>query len=304
VTNPAAGLAGALAAAVAYGAASVLQGVAARRTAPGGSLDPRLLLRLARQGPYVAGLGLDLAGFALSVLALRTLPLFAVEAAVASSIGVTALLAAAVLHQVPTRRETAALAGIGAGLLLLAASAAPDDPASLPRAGAWAVLAGAVLLAALAWPAGRRSGERAGVTLGALAGLAFGGVGVAARAVRTPHPLWHGATDPLVLALVAYGLLGTLLYATALQRGRVTTATAALFAAETVGPALVGLTLLGDHARPGLAPLAVAGFAVTLAGCLALTRYATLEPVLAAEVDEQEHRDRDHEAESDPPAGH
>jgi drug/metabolite transporter (DMT)-like permease len=274
VTSPAPGLAGALAAAVAYGVASVLQGAAARRTSGGDSLDPRLLLRLARQGPYVLGLGLDVAGFGLSVLALRTLPLFAVEAAVASSIAVTALLAAVVLRQVPTRREAAALGGIGAGLLLLAASAAPDHPAVLPRAGGWIVLAVAGLLALVAWPAGRLTGERAGVVLGALAGLAFGGVGVAARAVRTPHPLWHGVTDPLVPALAAFGLLGTLLYATALQRGTVTTATAALFAAETVGPAAVGLALLGDHARPGLGAVAAAGFAVTLAGCLALTRYA------------------------------
>jgi drug/metabolite transporter (DMT)-like permease len=282
VANPVPGLAGALAAAVAYGAASVLQGVAARRTRGGDSLDPRLLLRLVRQAPYVAGLGLDLAGFALSVVALRTLPLFAVEAAVASSIGVTALLAAAVLHQVPTRREAAALCGVGAGLLLLAASAAPDRPAALPRAGAWAVLGGAALLAVAARPAGRLAGERAGILLGALAGLAFGGVGVAARAVRVPHPFWHGVADPLVLALAAYGLLGTLLYATALQRGTVTTATAALFAAETVAPASVGLALLHDHARPGLGPLALAGFLVTLAGCLVLTRYAAVDDARAS----------------------
>lgn len=274
MTGPVAGLAGAFGAALAYGAGSVLQSVAARRTPAGDSLDPRLLLRLAKQWRYVAGLGLDLAGFALSVLALRTLPLFAVEAAVASSIGVTALLAAGVLHQRPGRRETAALAAIGAGLLLLAASAAPDDPAPLPRGGGWLVLGGAVALAVAARPAGRRSGGRAGVLLGALAGLAFGGVGVAARTVQVPHPLWHGVTDPLVLALVAYGLLGTLLYATALQRGTVTTATAALFTAETVAPAAVGLALLHDHARQGLAWVAAAGFAVALAGCLALTRYA------------------------------
>jgi hypothetical protein len=61
-----------------------------------------------------------------------------------------------------------------------------------------------------------------------------------------------------------------------LQRGSVTAATAALFAAETVGPAAVGLAFLGDAARPGLAPLASAGFAVTLGACLALTRYATV----------------------------
>jgi drug/metabolite transporter (DMT)-like permease len=272
------GLAGAFGAAVAYGAGSVLQGVAARRAAGGGAdLDPRLLLRLARQLPYVAGLGCDVAGFALSLAALRTLPLFAVQAAVAAAIGVTAVLAAVVLHQVPSRREVLALAGILGGLLLLAASAQPEEAVPLPSVGGWLVLGGAGVVAVAGAVAARRgTGERSSLLLGALGGLAFGGVGVAARAVRVPHPLWHGVTDPLVWALAAYGLLGTLLYATALQRGSVTAATAALFAAETVGPAAVGLAFLGDAARPGLAPLAAAGFAVTLAACLALTRYATV----------------------------
>jgi drug/metabolite transporter (DMT)-like permease len=270
------GLAGALGAAVAYGAGSVLQDVGARRTHASGSLDPRLLLRLARQAPYVAGLGCDLLGFALSLVALRTLPLFAVQAAVASSIGVTALLAAWVLRQVPRRRDVAALCVLGAGLLLLGASAAPDRPASLPRWGGWLVLALAAVVAVAGWALARRSGEQAGVVLGGVAGVAYGGVGVAARAVGVPHPLWHGLGDPLVLAVVAYGLLGTLLYATSLQRAPVTTATAALFAAETVVPALVGLAVLGDRARPGLAPIAALGFAVTVAACLALTRYASV----------------------------
>jgi drug/metabolite transporter (DMT)-like permease len=275
-----AGLLGAFAAAVAYGAASVLQAVGTRRAGSSEGLDPRLLFRLAKQAPYVAGIALDLAGFALSVVALRTLPLFAVQAAVASSIGVTALLAGALLHEPPSRREVYALICIGAGLVLLASSAAPDSALPLSRAAGWAVLAGAAVIALVGVPAGRGggepTGERTGVLLGVLAGLAFGGVGVAARAVRVPHPLWHGLGDPLVLALGAYGLLGMLLYATALQRGSVTSATAALFAAETLGPAIVGLALLGDHARAGRAPYAVVGFALTLAACVALARYGAV----------------------------
>jgi drug/metabolite transporter (DMT)-like permease len=271
-----AGLLGAFAAAVAYGAASVLQAVGTRRAHSSGHLDPRLLWRLAKQAPYVAGIALDLAGFALSVVALRTLPLFAVQAAVASSIAVTALLAAAVLREPPHRREVYALLGIGAGLVLLASSAAPDEAVPLSHAAGWVALAGAGVVAAVGVPAGRRTGERTGVLLGMLAGLAFGGVGVAARAVRVPHPLWHGLADPLVYALLAYALLGMLLYATALQRGGVTSATAALFAAETLGPAVVGLALLGDHARAGRAPYAVVGFALTLAACVALARYGAV----------------------------
>lgn len=270
------GLIGALLAAVAYGVASVLQGIGARRTASSASLDPRLVLRLARQAPYVLGLLLDLVGFALSVVALRTLPLFAVQAAVASSIGVTALLAAFVLHERPSRSDVVALVLIGVGLMLLAAAAAPDSARHLTGAPRLSLLVAVPLVALLGAVAGRRSGSRAGVVLGVLAGVAFGGVGVAARCLVVRHPWWHGWSDPLVWALVAFGGLGTLLYATALQRGSVTSATAALFATETVVPAAFGLAFLGDRARHGAAPFAVVGFVVTVVACVCLARFAAV----------------------------
>src|SRR3954469_23577154 len=82
-------LVAALGCAVCYGTGSVLEQVGARRERTATSIDPRLLLRLAGQAPYVAGLALDGVGWALSLLALRTLPLFLVQSAVAASIAVT-----------------------------------------------------------------------------------------------------------------------------------------------------------------------------------------------------------------------
>ena len=40
-----------------------------------------------------------------------------------------------------------------------------------------------------------------------------------------------------------------------------TVATAAVVLAETAPPAVIGIMFLGDHTRPGLAVVAVAGFA-------------------------------------------
>jgi len=90
------GLLGALLAALAYGAATVLQAVGVRRVA---ALPPGTALRdRARTGwPYAVGLALDALGFLASVAALRTLPLFLVESAVASSVAVTAVLSVVVL---------------------------------------------------------------------------------------------------------------------------------------------------------------------------------------------------------------
>src|SRR3954447_3424518 len=86
------GLVGAFAAAVAYGAATVLQAVGARRAGPAAGPDAHLMLRLLRSLPSLAGLGLDVVGFGLSLAALRSQPLFVVQAIVASSLAVTALL--------------------------------------------------------------------------------------------------------------------------------------------------------------------------------------------------------------------
>jgi hypothetical protein len=79
---------------ICYGSATVLQNVAAQRAEGHAGTDPLLAVRLLRDLPYLAGTVLDGLGFLLSLLALRRLPVFAVQAGVASSIGVTAALAA------------------------------------------------------------------------------------------------------------------------------------------------------------------------------------------------------------------
>src|SRR6185312_6642617 len=66
----------ALGCSVCYGAASVMQAVAARSVEAGGrsGVDALLLLRAVRQWRFMAGVGLDGVGFLLQVLALRLVP--------------------------------------------------------------------------------------------------------------------------------------------------------------------------------------------------------------------------------------
>jgi len=64
-----------------------------------------------------------------------------------------------------------------------------------------------------------------------------------------------------------------MLYATALEGGSVTVATAAVVLAETTPPAVVGVLLLGDHTRPGLGGLAVLGFSLAVVCAVALARF-------------------------------
>jgi len=266
------GLAWALFAALAYGGASVLQGVAAQRTESASGLDPRLMVRLAGSVPYVTGVGLDLAAFLASLVALRTQPLFLVQSVVASSIGVTAVISA-VMGARLRGREIASLIVLGAGLVLLSISARPDQGTPLTLGLRWVLLASVVPLGVAGTVAARRGGHWSAPTLAVLAGLAFTVVAVAARSLTVPHPLWHGLTDPGLWAIVAHGGLGMLLFATALQRGSVTRATALTFAVDTVVPAGIGLALLGDATRPGYATIAAVGFVLTITGALALATH-------------------------------
>jgi hypothetical protein len=67
-------------------------------------------------------------------------------------------------------------------------------------------------------------------------------------------------------------------YAAGLQRGAVTVVTAAVVIGETVAPAVVGVVVFGDHTRRGMAPVAIVGFVVALAGAFGLTRFGHVVP--------------------------
>jgi drug/metabolite transporter (DMT)-like permease len=271
-----ASLGAAIGSAICYGAGSVLQARGARTVEQSEGVDPRLLARLVRSAPFVFGLGLDTLGFALQLLALRRLPLFVVQTAVASNLAVTAIGAALVLRERLGWREWSAVGAVCGGLALLGISAGSEGAKPVPY-GLYAGLA-VTLVALLALVLGTRLHPHWArpALLGAGAGLAFGVVALATRAVPSLALPELFARPSLYLAIVG-GPLAFLLYATALQAGSVTAATAALVVGETLIPAVVGIALLGDRSRPGTAGLAVAGFVLAVAGSLALSRFGEPE---------------------------
>ncbi|MFJ9022711.1 DMT family transporter [Streptomyces sp. NPDC102259] len=262
----------ALGAAVCFGTATVLQAMAARAAAGGSGGDAALLLRAVRQWRYLAGLGLDGLGFVFQIAALRSVPIYAVGAALAASLAVTAVVAARLLRVRLSRTEWAAVGVVCAGLAMLGVAAGTEGEESGPPALPWVMLGAAagVLLLGLA---GRRlTGRGRALVLGLGAGFGFGVVEVAVRLIDSLDPA-ELLTDPALYALLLGGGAAFLLLTTALQRGSVTTATAGIVIGETIGPALVGVVWLGDRTREGLGWLAVLGFAVAVAGALALARF-------------------------------
>jgi hypothetical protein len=206
------------------------------------------------------------------LVALAALPVFAVEAALAANLAVTAVVAIPVLGVTLGRREWGAVAAVCVGLGLLGLSAGHEGPTATGQAFHYALVVAVGVLGLLGmWVAHRPEPWRSRL-LGLVAGLGFGLIAVAGRIVTKVAiaDLWK---EPAVWALLLAAAVTMLMYATALQGGVVTAVAAALVVGETVLPAGIGIWFLGDHSRPGFVPVAVLGFLLAVFGALALARF-------------------------------
>jgi drug/metabolite transporter (DMT)-like permease len=275
-------MAAALVAALCYGIAAVMQAMAvqaaSRRTANSasksrlGTVDPGLVVRMLHQWPFIASLGLDLIGFFAQLVALRQLPLFAAQAIIASNLAVTAVFAAWLIHLELAWREWLAVGGVILGVAMLGSSAGAHAVTGVSPQFKLALILAVAGIAAAGIAASRLPRPARTPVLGAIAGLGYGVLAVAARVLPgfSPHQLIR---DPAAYALAAAGIISFMLYATALEGGSVTVATAAVVLAETTPPAVVGVMFLGDHTRPGLGGVAVLGFSLAIVCAVALARF-------------------------------
>lgn len=261
----------AVVACLAYGVATVLQSVGARRAATATGVGG--IVGIVTQLPYLAGLAVDGLGFVGNVIALRELPLFLVEAIVAGSVGVTAVIAA-LRGEKLVGKDWAALAVLGIGLVLLSVSAAPAAAALTSITRDWLIL-GLVLLPLVIGVIGyRMSGQASVAMLSVAAGLGFSGVAIASRAMGSDPIDIRLLANPLLWAIVAYGALAVGVFGVALQRGKVTVVAAITFVIEVVVPSIIGLLLFGDGIKSGFDPVAIAGFVLAIGGTIALSRFA------------------------------
>lgn len=258
---------GAIACCLGYGAGSVVQSAGARRVAL--ITGPAGLIRVLRQGPYLLGLGLDAVAFLGSLVAAQQLPLFLVQTIMTASVAVTAILAALGGARL-SGRQWAAIAALMAGIGLLSA-AARTGRATHPSSGfGWIVLASCLLPTVLGVAGSRLRGRASWVILALAAGLGFGIVAVAARGLSAIPIDWTLLGQPLVWALVVAGVTAMTSFAASLQRGPVTSVTAISFAVELIGPAFVGIAVLGDSVAAGWGTAAVIGFLMVVSGVAGL----------------------------------
>src|SRR5215469_8646957 len=267
-----------LAAAGLYGAAAALEQRQAERVPEESAGKLSLLGQLARNPLWLLGFAAQFAGFALHAVALRSGPLDTVQMLIAAELIVAVMLvqiwSGRKLSPTSSAAALAVVAGIAAFLFLTTPSGhAHSQGHGMPRLTLVAALvlggaAGALLLAGL-----RAAGHRRAIFLALAAGA-----GDACSAVVTmafTHVLGHGPaavmTSWTTYALVVAGIANILLTQTAYQAGRPLITLPLISASVPVASVAVGVGLLGEAPRVGLASGVGAGAAVLVtAGALAV----------------------------------
>jgi hypothetical protein len=269
------GLGAALVAAVLFGVAAVMQAVAARR----GRLVSLTMGLVALV--YVLG-------WLLHLVSIAMVPLYVAQVGISASLAVTAFTAAKVVGEQLAPRHRLAIGVLVGGMALLALAAGPvGDPGFEAREIVFLYVAlGVVLLLALM--ARGVGGQRGGVLLGCLGGIAYAGSPIATRSLVDPS--WDVLTIAPALSIGLYGLLGFWLYSIALRRASIIAASAPLVLLQTVVPALVGVFAFGDAFRDGWVPLAIAGFVASTTAALALSDAEARLENLAEQPDEVTER--------------
>ncbi len=237
-----------------------------------GRVDPGLVVRMLRQWPFIASLGIDLIGFLAQLVALRRLPLFAVQAMIAANLAVTAVFAAWLMHTVLSWREWVAVSGVVAGVGLLGSSAGAQGAARVGSEFQLGLIVAVAGVGAAGIAAARLPNPARTPVLGAIAGLGYAVLAVSARILPgfSPQQLIR---NPATYTLAAAGIVSFLLYTAALEGGSVTVATASVVLAETTPPAVVGVIFLGDTTQHGLTGVAVLGFILAVVCAVALARF-------------------------------
>lgn len=261
------GLFFALCAMVLNSGAGLLQSDATRRA--------RKRRPLVAQPGYLGGLVVDGLGWACTVVALRHLPVFAVQAILGGTIAVTALAARKLFGSVLRPVDRVAIGACLLGLALVAASAGASPPpvASVAAYVVLSVVAVGLGVATVMLWRGKRYWPMAVV-----AGLGFGATSLAVRAVDAGSDVLGLLTQPAPYLVVIFWVIGLVSYTRALVLGTVGRVTAVFLVTEVLVPGFVGIVLLGDAVREGWwAPLLI-GLVLAVTGVIVLAHSPAQAP--------------------------
>ncbi len=240
---------------------------------------PGLLLRVVRQPIWLVGVGAEIGGFILQVIALRHGSLVVVQPLLTTSLLFTLALVGAWSRQGVTASEWAALLAVVAGLALFMVVASPSERGS-GSAGPvdWVVTGLSIGLAigSLVWWGVRATDRSRAATLGLAAGLSDALMAVMTKAFAevTNHGVVPALTSWAPYALCATGLVAMLLTQTAYQAGMPKVSLPIITVADPLVSCGIGVALFGEALRfdGARAPVVLMSIAMMGAGLIVLSR--------------------------------
>ncbi|OXM56124.1 hypothetical protein CFP71_14955 [Amycolatopsis thailandensis] len=262
----------------------VAQSVAAQRAGRRHGAGLGLLARLVTDWLFLLGFAGQAGGFALAFFARESLPLYLVQAASSSAIGLATVFGVLVLRWRIRVVEGWMLALMASGLIALAGSSAVSVSTDLSPA-TLVSLTGVLLIVAVAMI---RVGRTETFFLPAiLSGVAFAVVAITSRVLAHLN-LASLPGNPLTWLMVIAAVLGQACMAVALQRGLATAVVATADATTIVLASVAGLTVLDDRVAGGSGPWVAFGLTAVVIGVLVLGAQAratsTTPPVAEAAV--------------------
>ncbi|WLP88823.1 hypothetical protein [Gordonia sp. NB41Y] len=268
-------------AAVAYGLSTVLRALGAQRAArtQGEAASAKSTLAAFTDPAFLMGTLLVMIGFFGGGVAARMLPLFLSQTIVAANLVITALLGTVLLGTTLRGRDWAAIFLVVGALCMLGASAGHEATTKASFTFHWWLFGITTALAVVGLVVLTLLKQRGALFGGALSGVMYGALAVAARVLEGIHPfdLLTLITDPAAWTIAIGGAVAFYVQTVALQLGPVNAVTAVLVVGETGGPSIIGVLFLGDKAVDGLQWMAYVGFVGAIVGAVTVAWLTTID---------------------------
>ena len=263
-----------------YGTATVLEQVSAKREKKYKNINPKSFVSIIKQWPYITGLILDMLGWLLFLVAVRSLPLFLVQSFVATSIIVSAVLDRYLLKHRIFKTEKIAMFLILLGVFMLSYIAKPGVAGPTSSSFKIILIIGPLVVALLATIFIKMKNSPLSTSLMAfLVGLAFGGTTIISRIIIFGQINKTVLQLLLAVALVFYGVLAILILTVALQRATVNKVNSIVLGSEVLLPSLIGLIFLGDKINSNNYIILYTGLALVIAGSVYATSLAKTKQI-------------------------
>jgi len=250
--------------AASFGLASAVQHRATKQVPTTGTLDPRLLVELARRPVWVLGIGTVILGLSLQLVALAYGPLVLVQPLLVTGVLFGAVFSAVLAHRRVDHLVVVGSLGSVAGLSAFLVLARPTGGSTQLEQDGWGLLPLAIALSASVLVclavAGRYDGAVQVAALaaatGVLYGLTAGLMKVVTSQFRSGGPA-EVFTHPVLYVVCAVGPLGFLLSQNTFQHGTlIAPALAIITIVDPLVGVAIGVSWLGEQVNTSPAVLA------------------------------------------------